>query len=182
MVDVRVNLLKNRRVLSEKEYLREKEMLSKSVIGLVIVVVIVISFAILNLVLTRKLMRIEQAISASNKELQGYTQASAQQIYLKSRLNLITGFLTDRSIVRETLQKILSTQIAGVYISGVTFVSDSVLGVAYSASDYKALDDLLTYYQDDTGYFTQTVSHGITKSKDGSYQLSLALTIPKGAK
>lgn len=40
---MRVNLLKNRRVLSEKDYLREKKILQSAVVGLVLVVFITVA-------------------------------------------------------------------------------------------------------------------------------------------
>lgn len=182
MVDIRTNLLKNRQTLSEKDYQKEKNYLKWSVVGSVVVVVIVIALSAWNLVLTTQLSQIEKAVTASSKEMQGLVQASAQQVYLKSRLKLVTGFLSNRSLIRESLQKIFSTSIEGVHISGVKFEEDSTLGVAYVANSSYSLDQVLSYYQTDTGYFTQVVSHGLTRGKDGSYQLSLSLTLPKGAK
>jgi hypothetical protein len=180
MVNVSTNLLKNRRTLSEKDYQRERTALRYAIIGLVVVVVIVISLSAWNLFLTSKLGGIERGITAASEEMKGLAQANAQQVYLKSRLSLITDFLSSRATTRQSLQKVLSTEIPGTHISGVSFVDESLLSVQYTANESSALTELLSYYQSDTDYFTQVVSNGLTRSKEGNYQLSLALTLPKG--
>lgn len=182
MVDVQTNLLKNRQTLSEKDYQRERSYLRISVIGLVLVVVLVVAISIWNFVLSRKLAGIEGAMTKSSKEMQSLAQASAQQVYLKSRLNLITEFLSGRVVTRESLQKVFTVTIPGTHVVGVSFLDDSTLSVQYEASYSKPLSELLSYYQADTGYFTQVVSTGLTRSVEGSYQLSLVLGIPKETK
>lgn len=181
MVDVRTNLLKNRHTLSEKEYQSERNYLRMSVMALIGTVVVVVAISIWNLVLSNQLAELEKSITTASKEMQGLTQASAQQVYLKSRLQLLTSFLSNRSVVRESLQRIFTTSIPGTHVSGVSYESETVIGLQYSADNASALNQLLTYYEADNGYFTQVVSHGLTRSKDG-YQLSLSLTIPKGDK
>lgn len=180
MVNVSTNLLKNRRTLSEKDYQRERNGLRYSIIGLVVVVVVVISLSAWNLFLTSKLSGIERGITAASAEMEGLVQANAQQVYLKSRLSLITNFLSSRATTRESLQKVLSTEIPGTHIAGASFIDETTLSVQYSADESKALSGLLRYYQSDTDYFTQVVSNGLTRTKEGNYQLSLALTLPKG--
>lgn len=182
MVDVRTNLLKNRRTLSEKDYQKERDALRWSVVAMVVVVVIVIAFSVWNFVLTTRLSAIDKATKETSKQMQGLTKASTQQVYLKSRLQMVTNFLADRSLTRESLQKIFSTSIPGTSIVGVTFESDTILGVQYNSSTSTALKELLAYYTTDTGYFTQVVSRGLSRQKDGTYQMTLALTLPKGAK
>lgn len=182
MVDIKTNLLKNRRTLSEKDYKREREYLRYSVVAVVLVVIVTVALSVWNLVLTNQLKDTEAAIASSNKDMQGLTKASSQQIYLKSRLNLITGFLKDRSYARESLQKIFSSDIPGAHIGSVAFESDTILLVGYVSNDIVALDKLVSYFEQDTGYFTQVVSRGLAKNKDGSYQMTLALTLPKGGK
>ncbi len=179
MVDVRTNLLKNRRTLSEKDYQKERSLLQKSVVGIVVAAVIVVSLSVWNLFLANKLSGIETAVTAASKELQGLSQASAQQIYLKSRLNLVTGFLGERTDARESLQKILAINVGGSHLSGLSFENESMLGVEYVSTNITALNDLLKYYQSDTGYFTQVVSRGINRSQDGSYKLTMSLSLPK---
>ena len=179
MVDVRTNLLKNRRTLSEKDYQKERSLLQKSVVGIVVAAVIVVSLSVWNLFLANKLSGIETAVTAASKELQGLSQASAQQSYLKSRLNLVTGFLGERTDARESLQKILAINVGGSHLSGLSFENESMLGVEYVSTNITALNDLLKYYQSDTGYFTQVVSRGINRSQDGSYKLTMSLSLPK---
>ena len=182
MVDIKVNLLKNRHSLSEKEYEQERRYLRYSVMGVISVVVMVVALSVWSLVLTRNLAGIEQSITAASKQMQGLVQASAQQVYLKSRLQLVTGFLNDKSLTRESLQKIFSTSIGGAHVGAVTFENDSVIDVQYVASNPGSLKNLVSYYENDTGYFIQAVSRGLSRSKDGSYQLTVALTLPKGGK
>lgn len=180
MVNVTTNLLKNRRTLSEKDYQRERTSLRYSVIGLIVVVVVVISLSAWNLFLATRLSGIESGIKSASAEMEGLVQANAQQVYLKSRLSLITDFLSSRGTTRESLQKVLSTEIPGTHISGVAFVDETTLAVSYAADESAALTNLLNYYQADTEYFTQVVSTGLSRAKEGGYQLSLALSLPKG--
>jgi hypothetical protein len=182
MVDVRTNLLKNRQTLSEKDYQKEKNLLRLGVVGLVVVVVVVVAMSIWNLVLTSKMSRIDREFGATSKEMQGLVQASAQQVYLKSRLKLITGFLAERSTTRESLQKVFSTDIAGTHIASVSFEGESGLGLQYVADSTAPLKELLAYYEADTGYYTQAVSNGLSRSNNGTYQITIFLTLPKGDK
>jgi hypothetical protein len=182
MVDVRTNLLKKRETLSEKDYQKERTYLRWSIVSFVVVMVSVVALGAWNFILARKLSGIEQAITTSSKEMQGLAQASAQQVYLKSRLQLVTGFLANRSLARESLQKIFLTSIPGTHVAGVAFESENVMSVQYGASTFDALNQLLEYYQSETGYFTQVISKGITKAKDGTYLISLAMTLPKEGK
>ena len=182
MVDVRTNLLKNRHTLSEKEYQRERNFLRQSMIGFIVVFVVLIGLSAWNFVLSSKLANIEKAITSSTKDMQGLIQASAKQVYLKSRLQLVTGFLADRSLVRESLQKIFAVNIAGTHVAGMTFESENTLAVTYEAESVSTLNDLIKYYETDTGYFVQAVSRGVNRSKEGKYQVALALTLPKADK
>jgi hypothetical protein len=182
MVDVRTNLLKNRHTLSEKDYQRERSLLKGSIIVVVIVAVVVVALSVWNLVLTQKLSTIETGLTESSKEMQGLTLASAQQVYLKSRLNLVTGFLNERGVARESLQKVFSTDITGVHVGAVAFESDTVLSIEYQANSSAALDKLIAYYENDTGYFTQVTTSGLSRSKDGAYQMQVNLTLPEGDK
>jgi hypothetical protein len=169
--------------LSEKDFQNEKSKLRMAIVGLVGVVVVVVSISIWNLVLSSKLAKVEDNIESSNKEMQGLVKASAQQIYLKSRLNLVTGFLADRSVARESLQKVLTVNLPGTHISSLSFVDESTLGVTYVASSSADLAELVKYYESDTGYYTQVVSKGLSRSDDKNYQLGLSLTLPvKGQK
>ena len=181
MVDIRTNLLKHRQTLSEKDYQRERQALRYSVMGMVVIVVIVMALAVWNFILSNQLSGIKTEVNNLNGRMQGLVTASAQQIYLKSRLKLVTGFLKDRSLVREGLQRVFSTSIPGTHIASVSFLSPTVMGLQIQADSVSALNSTLAYYQADSGYFTQVISRGLTRSKDGSYQMSLELTLPKGA-
>jgi hypothetical protein len=181
MVDVRTNLLKNRQTLSEKDYQRERNLLRTAVVSLIVVVILAISLSVWNFVMVQKLAGINDGIANSTSQMKNLTMASAQQTYLKSRLKLVTGFLSGRSVARESLQKIFSTTITGAHVSAVTFENDTTLGVQYTSSSVSSLNEVLSYYSTDTLYFPQVISRGLFRQKDGTYQLSLALTMPKGA-
>ena len=180
MVDIRTNLLKNRPTLSEKDYRRERNILRGSVFALIIVVVVVVAISLWNFVLSRQYTAISTQITSASKQMDGYVQATSQQIYLKSRLGLVTSFLGQRSTAREALQRVLSTNIPGTHVSSVAFATDNLLSIQISSDSVSTLKATLDYYQADTGYFTQVVSKGITRVKDGSFLLSLDLTLPKG--
>lgn len=182
MVDIHTNLLKHRQTLSEKDYQRERQTLRWAVMGMVIVVTVVAALAVWDLVLSNQLGVTKKEVASLNSRMEGLVTASAQQIYLKSRLKLVTGFLSDRSLVREGLQRVFSTNIPGTHISGVSFLTPIVMSLQVQADSVNTLNDALTYYQADAGYFTQVVSRGLSRSKDGNYQLSLELTLPSGAK
>lgn len=182
MVDVRTNLLKNRRTLSEKDYQREKQILNKALIALGSVIVVVVGISIWNLIVTQKLSKIEDGLTQASKQMQGLVDASAKQVYLKARLQLVTKFLADRTVARESLEKVFSTAFAGVHVTAVGFVGTSAIEVTYISDNVAALSDLLKYYEADTGYFVQATSKGITRTKDGSYSIILVLKLPQGSK
>jgi len=182
MVDVKTNLLKNRKSLSEKEYNQEKKYLQYSVVGLVLSVVVVSGISIWNFMLSSKLASIEKALTNANKEMQGLVQASAEQIYLKSRLNLLTGFLSSRANTRKSLENVLNAEIPGTHLSKIGFRDDITLAVTYEASTSGSLADLLKYYETDNGFFTEVVNNGIATSEGEKYNLNLYLTLPKDEK
>lgn len=182
MVDLKINLLKNRPGLSERDYQREQMILRYSILSLICVVVVVLAFSLWSLVLTRKTRVVEESLTSTSKQMQGLSEANAQQVYLANRLKLVSGFLSDRSLTRLALQKILSTDIPGAHVAGVVFEDEVTLGVAYEAEEARSLKNLLDYYQADTDYFTNVESSGLSRDKTGKYQLSLSLTLPKGAK
>lgn len=181
MVQVSVNLLKNRRTLSEHDYIQEQKVLKSSVLALVVCVFVVIALSIWNYLLSNKLAGIESAIASSSRDMQGLTAANAQQIYLKSRLKLITAFLDDRSLSRQSLQTIFSLSIPGATITSAAFLTDNVIAIQVDSASITVLNDVVAYYQADSTFFTQVVSRGVTRTKDGGYELQLELTIPTSA-
>ena len=176
---IKINLIKNRHTLSEAEYQRERAYFRMATIAMAVVTVITLAVALWQFVLTTQLNSIESSVSKSTKQLQGLSQASAKQIYLKSRLKLITAFLDDRSVARQSLQNVFSISIPGVTITGASFESDNVLRISANAADVNVLTHLVDYLSTDDGFFLQAVSRGISRSADGTYQLEVALTIPK---
>lgn len=174
-----INLLKRRHTLSEREYQREQDLYRYSLIGFIMIVVLTLSLVTYQLFLTSRLKSIEMAIAQATKELVGYTDANAKQIYLKSRLKLITSFLDARSVSREALQNIFSIVIPGVVLSGVSFESNNLILVKFVADNVLVLSQLLDYLSQEEGFFVQTVSRGITRASAGEYQLQVELTIPE---
>lgn len=175
---IAVNLLKNRRTLSEKEYQREQQLLRIAVLSLVVTLFITIALSIWNYLLSSRLGSIETAITRSSKDMQGLTAANAQQVYLKSRLKLITTFLDDRTVSRESIQRVFSLNIPGATITSTTFLTDNVIAIQVSSNSVAVLNKVIAYYQTDSSYFMQVVSRGLSRGKDGSYDLQLELTIP----
>ncbi|MCQ3944168.1 MAG: hypothetical protein DPW11_00085 [bacterium] len=175
---MRVNLLKNHRVLSEKDYLREKKFLQAAVVGLVLVVFVTVAMALWNFVLSQKLRGIEEEIAKASSQMQGLTEANAGQVYVKNRLGLIGNFLDDQAIARESLQEVLTLSLPGVTIGGMSFESASEISVTVSAESQPALKEALAYYRRTDGFFPQVVSNGISRSKEGRYEMKLVLTLP----
>ncbi len=95
---------------------------------------------------------------------------------------MVTGFLSSRAESRQSLEKVLSTDIPGTHISTLAFEDEQTLAVAYEASSSADLNKLLSYYEADNGYFTQVVSRGITKLEGAIYSINMTLKLPKGAK
>lgn len=175
---MRVNLLKNRRVLSEKDYLREKKFLQGSVIGLVLVVFITIAMALWYFVLSQKLKGIEEEITKASSQMQGLSDANAEQVYVKNRLSLIGNFLDDQAIARESLQSVLALSLPGVTIGGMSFDKENEVTVTVSADSQGALKEALAYYKQADGFFPQVVSTGVSRNKEGKYEMKLTLTLP----
>lgn len=180
MVNLTVNLLKNRPSLSESEYNRERQILGGAIVAGVVVGGIVIALTVWNLILTRRIAQAQAEITQANSEMQNLASASASQIYLKSRLKLITNYLTDRSTIRESLQRVLNTGVAGTYVNSASFVDPQLMEVQFTAETSADLRELLSYYQDQNSFFNQVVSRGISRTREGNYQLTLELTVPKG--
>lgn len=175
---MRINLLKNRRVLTEKEYIREQSFLQWSVLGLVITFVLTVAMAIWTFILTSKLSGIESEIASANKQMQGLSEANAEQVFIKNRLDLIGNFLDDQAIARESVQQVLALAIPGVTIGGMKFDQANKIEVVVSANTPGSLSDVLAYYKQKENYFPQVISNGVTRDKDGQYQISLTLSMP----
>ncbi len=179
---MRINLLKNHRVLSEKEYAREKKIAQWSLLGLMVLVVITVAMAIWNFVLAQKLAGIEKSITKANTQMQGLTQANAEQVYVKNRLKLIGNFMDEQTIARDALQQVLALSLPGVTIGAITFTEENEISVVVAALDMTSLEESLKYYQKEDGFFTQVINGGISKSKDGSYEMKVRLSLPKAEK
>lgn len=176
---MRINLLKNHRVLSEKEYLREKRLAQSSVLVLVVVVIITIAMAIWNFVLAQKLAGIEKSITKANTSMQGLSEANVEQVYVKNRLKLIGNFMDEQTIAREALQQVLALSLPDVTIGGISFNDDEEIRVVVTSATQVALEESLKYYEQEDGFFTQVVNEGIAKTKDGFYEMKVRLSLPK---
>ena len=121
MAAIGINLLKNRRVLSEKAYQRERMLLRYSVFGIVIVAVLTIALSVVNIVLSMKLSSLDSTITKASSAMAGLTKASAQQVYLKSRLQLVSSYLDNRSTARTALQQIFSLSTATITIPNTLY-------------------------------------------------------------
>lgn len=174
-----VNFLKNIPTLSEREYLKERLYFKYSIVFGIFTILSVIVLIIWQLTLTRKFKKIEERIDTSNKRLSGLVEASAQQIYLKSRLQLLKSYFSERTASREAIQEIFSLSLPGVTISSASFESDSVINLKATANDVLNLANLVDYFSNETDYFLQTVSKSLHRLDTGGYQMELLLTIPK---
>lgn len=176
---ISINLLKNRHTLSEKEYKQEQSYFRYAMMATVLVVVITLAVSIWQFILTRQLDKVEQEITQSTSQMQTLSEANARQIYLKSRLRLITAFLDDRAVSRQALQSVFSIDLPDVIISGASFESDDVLKIQATARSVESFNALTEYVASGNDFFIQVVSEGVNRLQDGSYQMNLLLTIPK---
>ncbi len=180
MTNIKINLLKNRRVLSEKDFQKERQYLHWSVVGFIVVLGLTIALSIWNYLLASSLRKTEQAISTASTRLQGLAEANAQQVYLKNRLTMISKFLDERGVSREATQRIFSLSIPGTVVTSLSYVADNVIEAKVTAKDNKVLNEALKYYQTDGQFFPQVVSNGVLRLQDGSYELGLQFTLPTG--
>lgn len=174
----KVNFLKNIPTLSERDYQRERVYLSYAIVLAILTFVIMLSVISWQFIVTNRYNKIAERVEVINKQLSGLTEASAQQIYLKSRLKLVEEFLSERSSSRAAIQKIFSLELPGVTISGATFESDNVLSLQTMSNNVLSLETLVNYFSYETDYFLQTVSEGVSRSDLGQYQMRILLTIP----
>lgn len=174
-----INFLKNIPTLSERDYKKEKVYLKYAIIGLIVVGIVMLAAFVWQIILVKRLETIEDRIETSNKQLIGLADANAQQIYLKSRLQLIKKSLSDRSIAREAVQKVFSLNIPGVTVSGAAFESGNLMQLQTKADDVLSFANLIDYLNQDSDFFLQTVSKGVSRSEDGEYQMEIVLTLPK---
>lgn len=174
-----INLIKNRHTISEKDYQLERRVLQYSVTALVAIVVLGVSLAVTRFVFVTKLSNIEKQIATSTNELSNLTEASAQQIYLKSRLSLITGFLRDREVERQAIQSVFSIDIPNVIVSAARFENEDTMSIKLTSTDSESFSQALDYFSNESQFFTQAVSKNVSRNLDGEYTLDLLLTIPR---
>ncbi|MFH2019722.1 MAG: hypothetical protein ABII80_03865 [bacterium] len=175
----KINFLKNTPTLSDQSYQKERDYFRYSIVGVIVVIVIMLGGFIWQYVLTRRFEETENRITEMNQQLIGLTEASAQQIYLKSRLKLIEQFLSDRTVSREAIQQVFSLTIPGVIVSGVSFEDDNTITLQTEADDVLSFANLVDYFSEDTRFFLQVVSKGVSRSDVGVYQMQLSLTLPQ---
>ena len=97
---------------------------------------------------------------------------------IKNRLSLIGNFLDDQAIARESLQSVLALSLPGVTIGGMSFDKENEVTVTVSADSQGALKEALAYYKQADGFFPQVVSTGVSRNKEGKYEMKLTLTLP----
>ncbi|KKU87886.1 MAG: hypothetical protein UY18_C0024G0010 [Microgenomates group bacterium GW2011_GWF2_47_9] len=178
---IAINLLKNRHTLSERDYQKEQKYFQTALILVVVVVVLSLAVSIWRYLLIRRLSSVEVRAANATRQLAGLTTANASQVYLKSRLKLISSFLDDRTIARQAFQRVFSLDIPGAVVTSASFVDDTKLSMQVQASNVLTLSSVVDYFSEDTGFFIQVVSGGVTRQADGKYQVDLLLTIPKGS-
>jgi len=178
MKQVKINLLKFRRSVSEEQYDREKHWFRLILGGLIGVVVVTVGVWGVNLWYSQALEKVERGIATATRELANSQEVNVKQIYLKSRLALVSEFLAGRAQTREALSQVFSLEIPGVIVSGVTLETEELLAVQLTAENAVKLARVIEYYREEQ-YFVQVVSEGIVRTKEGEYQLKLSLYLPQ---
>jgi Tfp pilus assembly protein PilN len=181
MANLQVNLLKNKRTLTEKDYQRERNYLRLSLVAGISVGVVVVALTLWNFFMKQKLTTVQGEIAQAAAELQAFTQANAEQLYLKSRLGLITEFLDDQSLARQALQELFAIVIPGVNIGSMEFLDGYTVRIQLTALDVSAFNAAIDYFKQENSFFSQVVSRGVSQDSEQNYQLTLDLSIAKGS-
>lgn len=180
MAEVKINLLKKRRGITESQYIAERRAFIASVIVILVVVLIATVFFVLQILSSRQLDNVEADISAVEEKLIGLNDASIRQLYLKNRLDMVSMFFDSRVEDREALQQVFSLDMPGVVITGASFESEDTVALQLTADSVLALDSAYLYFENEDTYFVESINRGITKNEDNTYTMRLDLTLPTG--
>ncbi len=178
MSDLKINFLKKRRAISEKEYLRERKLFVISLtgfLGLFVVMLVLFGLQFFNL---WQIKKTKAKLDKAESKLAGLKEVSARQLYLRSRLDIVKDFLNSRVKSREAIEKIFSLDIPGVVVANVTFVDEQDIMASLEANSVIALSRAFEWFKE-SNFFIQVVNKGVSKLVNGSYTAQLILTIPR---
>lgn len=175
-----INLLKKTKALSERQYSLEKKIVKITLIFFLIIVAFTIALFVWLSILSVSISTVEKKIDDANSELAGLQTASVMQLYIKSRLNLVAGFLQNRAKTRESLQRIFSLPLEGVTVSSAVFEDETHLKIQLTTNSIKTFDQAYSLFENSREFFVDVVNNGVTQAEDGAYTTSLTLTLPKG--
>ncbi len=177
-MDLKINLLKKRRAISEKEYLRERKMFVFALTGFLGLFLLMSVFFGLEMFDLWKLKKTKNRVAKAESRLSELQLVTKGQLYLRSRLNLVKDFLDSRVKGREAVERVFSLNLPGVVVSGVSFTDNQVLEVRLRAKSVSALDEAFQWLKNDN-FFLQVVNRGVSRMENGSYDMQLELTMPK---
>lgn len=178
---LRVNLLKRRRRITEKQYQLENKLFRYSVVFVFVVIAITTSLYAWQFITSRKLISVQAEFSQAEARLEGLQDASIRQLYLKNRLELIDVYFGDSVASREALQNLFSLDLPGVNILNASFESETQLSIRLQADTVLALESVFLYFQETDTFFTQAVNTGVNRLDDSTYTMQVELTVPKGS-
>lgn len=177
---ININLLKKRRGITESQYILEKKIFMWSVVVFVILVIVAIAFFVLQYLSTRKLSETEVEIRQVENQLSGLESINNSQLYLKNRLNLISGYFDSRYQDREALQRIFSIDLPGVAVLGASFESENTILIRVNSDNVISFDSLYRFFEEDETFFSQVINRGVGRTENGAYTMQIELTIPSG--
>ena len=125
-----------------------------------------------------QIKRVKVEISKIETKLSGLQEVTQSQLYLRSRLNLIRGFLGSRVKSRESIERVFSLDLPGVVVANAFFVDEQVLNVRLETDSVEALSRSFQWLKDDD-FFLQAVNRGVSRLSSGGYTMQVELTIPK---
>ena len=175
---IQINLLKKSTGLTEKQYVLERRIFVVSLVSFIFVVVLSALVFGWNLYTVRSVSSVEEKVSRKEAEFSELKDASYKQLYIKSRLKIIDEFFKDRVLIRESLKRVFSIDIDGVFISSVSFENNEVIGLQVVADDVLILDSVFDYFREEDSFFVQVVNNGTSRSDEGIYSMRLSMTLP----
>ena len=178
MAELKINLLKKRRAISEKEYLREKKLFIMALTGFLSLFLVMSVFFGLQMFNLWQLKKVKAKVSKAEARLTDLKPVTQGQLYLRSRLDLVRDFLKSRVKGREAVERVFSLNLPGVVVASVSFGDKQILRMRLKATSAMALDEAFKWLEEDN-FFLQAVNRGISRLEDGSYTMQLELTMPK---
>ncbi len=179
MGKLEINLLKTRRAISEKEYLRERKMFVISLTTFLSLFLIMSVFFGLQMFELWQVKKTKTQVNKAEARLADLNIVTQNQLYLRSRLDLVRDFLKTRVRGREAVERVFSLNVPGVVVASVSFGDKQILRVRLNAVSVIALDETFRWLKSDD-FFLQVINRGVSKLENGEYTMQLELTMPQG--